>query len=171
MLGIASSSTFRVCERTRTNGPLRIGLNLGILPASRRSGSPGSEFIPYGPDSRNMGISAVYDPSHPLFIWPYPFNSYRKSQPPPGESVRQYNLACDSCPQWHGDFRLHLPSFFIIRFRENSTIHGAGGEKREAPGTITSASPTAQSICTVPHWITSFSAWMPISTSCRLRPL
>jgi hypothetical protein len=30
-------------------------------------------------------------------------------------------------------------------------------EKREAPGRITSASPTAQSIRTVPHWITSFS--------------
>src|ERR1700730_3726018 len=32
MLGIASSSTLRVCEGTRTNGPSRISLQLGILP-------------------------------------------------------------------------------------------------------------------------------------------
>ena len=54
--------------------------------------------------------------------------------------------------------------FLIMRLREDSSIHEAGREKKEAPGRITSASPRAQSICTVPHWITSFSAKMPIST-------
>src|SRR5579864_5402218 len=34
---------------------------------------------------------------------------------------------------------------------------GRRGKKREAPGRITSASLTAQSRLTVPHWITSFS--------------
>ena len=54
--------------------------------------------------------------------------------------------------------------FLFTRLRDNS-------ETREAPGRITSASPTSQSICTVPHWITSFSARPPISTRMSTAPI
>jgi hypothetical protein len=48
-------------------------------------------------------------------------------------------------------------AFASFNFQWISAIQ-RGDKKREAPGRFTGASPTAQSKCTVPHWITSFSA-------------
>jgi hypothetical protein len=40
-------------------------------------------------------------------------------------------------------------------------VNAQAETKKEAPGRFTSASPKAQSIRTIPQWITSFSADLP----------